>query len=373
MSEDVHKLTMPKWGLSMKAGTIIEWLVDEGAAVDVGDEILEIETEKVNNVYEAPVAGVLRRHVADVGTTLPVGALIGIVADTEIGDADIDAVVEEFAQTFVPEVEDAAAVLPQSATVNGRTISYLSAGDDAGDATPLVLVHGFTGDVTSWMFNQPALAENRRVVALDLPGHGASEKFVDDGSLGYLADAVIGLIDELALRRVHLAGHSVGGAIVTEVCARRPELAASLTLIAPAGVGEAINGEAITALALADRRRGAREALQALVANPDLVSRDMIERFLRFKRTDGVPPAMSRVARALAEGDRQCIDIRAQLAAANVPILAIWGAADAIIPADQAERLPDGVTVHLAENAGHLPHMEAAAEVTKAIASFIDS
>ena len=372
MSGTVHKLTMPKWGLTMKEGTVVEWLVDEGATISVGDEILEIETEKVNNVFEAPVAGMLRRHVVGVGRAIPVGALMGIVADADVGDADIDAIIAEFAQSFVPEADDEDEVRPQVAMVMGRAISYLSAGDETSDATPLVLVHGFTGDVTSWMFNQPALAADRRVIALDLPGHGASDKFVDDGSIGYLSGMVAVLLDELSIGQAHLAGHSLGAAVVADVCANRPELAASLTLIAPAGVGEHINGAAIAGLALADRRRGAREALQAMVADPDLVSRQMIEQFLRFKRTDGVAAAMSQVAGALAEGDRQRIDIRAQLESADGPILAIWGTADTVIPSEQAARLPSAATVHLTQDVGHLPQMEAAGEVTKVIADFLN-
>ena len=63
----IDKLGMPKWGLSMTEGRLIEWLVDEGAEIGVGDEVAEVETEKINGVVESPAAGVLRRRVGDRG------------------------------------------------------------------------------------------------------------------------------------------------------------------------------------------------------------------------------------------------------------------------------------------------------------------
>ena len=53
----IEKLGMPKWGLSMTEGRLIDWLVEEGAEIAVGDEVAEVETEKINGVVEAPVGG----------------------------------------------------------------------------------------------------------------------------------------------------------------------------------------------------------------------------------------------------------------------------------------------------------------------------
>ena len=69
------EITMPSLSDSMTEGTILTWLKDNGEQVAVGDELVEIETDKATMAYESPAAGVLE-IVAAVGETLPVGAVI---------------------------------------------------------------------------------------------------------------------------------------------------------------------------------------------------------------------------------------------------------------------------------------------------------
>ena len=87
----IYKLTIPKLGLTMEEGTLVKWLVDEGAQIAVGAEVAEVETDKLANTMESAQAGVLRRKVANEGDLLPVGALIGVVADESVSDREIDA------------------------------------------------------------------------------------------------------------------------------------------------------------------------------------------------------------------------------------------------------------------------------------------
>ena len=64
MSEaNITPVLMPKWGLSMSEGVLVDWLVDEGAEINVGDEIMEVETDKIASAVEATDPGVLRRRV----------------------------------------------------------------------------------------------------------------------------------------------------------------------------------------------------------------------------------------------------------------------------------------------------------------------
>src|SRR6266542_6596171 len=167
----IIKLGVPKWGLSMTEGKLVEWLVDEGAEVAQGAEVAEVETEKINGVVEAPAAGILRRRVAAVGETLSVGALLGVIADASVADAEIDAFIADFQATFVPEEAEEEGPSAETMTVGGRSLRYVRYGE--GDET-VVLLHGFGGDLLTWLFVAEPLARGRVVYALDLPGHGGS-------------------------------------------------------------------------------------------------------------------------------------------------------------------------------------------------------
>src|ERR1700676_2603869 len=90
-------ITMPKCGLTMSEGKVLGWLKREGDSFGAGEELLEIETAKITNVFEAGAPGTLRRIVAVAGTTLPVGALIAVAAPPSVPDAEIAAFVAAFA------------------------------------------------------------------------------------------------------------------------------------------------------------------------------------------------------------------------------------------------------------------------------------
>jgi pyruvate dehydrogenase E2 component (dihydrolipoamide acetyltransferase) len=101
MAAPMTAVTMPKWGIEMTEGTITGWRVREGARIERGAEILDVETEKIVNAVEAPASGVLRRVTAGEGETCAVGALIGVIADEQASDADIARFVETFAAAVV--------------------------------------------------------------------------------------------------------------------------------------------------------------------------------------------------------------------------------------------------------------------------------
>jgi pyruvate dehydrogenase E2 component (dihydrolipoamide acetyltransferase) len=74
-------VVMPRLSDSMEEGTVLQWLKQVGDEVSVGDELVEIETDKANMVYESDVAGTLTEIVAEEGETLPIGEVIARVGD----------------------------------------------------------------------------------------------------------------------------------------------------------------------------------------------------------------------------------------------------------------------------------------------------
>jgi len=94
---DIYPIAVPKWGIEMVEGTIVGWSKEVGDSVSKGDEVFEMESDKIVNVWESPVDGVLRRRIAEEGDAMAVGGLLGIIAPADIDDAALDAFIKDFA------------------------------------------------------------------------------------------------------------------------------------------------------------------------------------------------------------------------------------------------------------------------------------
>jgi pyruvate dehydrogenase E2 component (dihydrolipoamide acetyltransferase) len=116
-------------------------------------------------------------------------------------------------------------------------------------------------------------------------------------------------------------------------------------------------------------RKDLKPVLQKLFADPSLVNRSMVDDVLKYKRLDGVHAALEALRDQLFAGGSQARSL--DLDAYSGPLLVIWGAEDAIIPAAHGRNAPSSADVHILDDVGHSPHMEAAGEVNRLLEGFL--
>lgn len=371
MSGSIHAFTVPKWGLTMERGTLVAWNKAVGDRINPGDEICDFETEKIVNGVESPVGGILRRIVANVGDVMPIGAVMAIIADDAATDAEIDELVEKLQASQAEQASKTggpSGPQPEYIEVLGQRIRHLIV---RGDGDAVVLIHGFGGNLENWMLNHAAWAANgRTVAALDLPGHGESAKQVDHGTLTELSSVVLAYMDLVGIEAAHLVGHSLGAAVCLTIANRARPRVKSLTLIAPAGLGQPVSSEYIGGFVTAETRKELKPVLQMLFADENFVSRQLVDDMLKYKRLEGVTEALGKIAQASirdAEADQTLREV-----VGRVPSLILWGSRDAVIPAlDSVAANTLGATYHCLPDKGHMLQVEAAAELNQLVEAFL--
>ena len=111
------------------------------------------------------------------------------------------------------------------------------------------------------------------------------------------------------------------------------------------------------------RARKLKSVLEMLVFDPALVTNDMVEDVLKYKRLDGVDAALNTIAGACFAGGRQSLELEPRLGEIAAPVQVIWGREDRVLPVSHSEGLPTAIAVTVLDGAGHLVHMEKSADV----------
>lgn len=114
----IYPVTLPKWGLEMAEGTIAAWHVAEGADIEKGADLVDIETEKIVNTLDLDRGGKVRRLLAGPGDVRPVGALIAVLAPASVSDKDVDAFIAAYRPldaSFEPGERDSGPPQPEPA------------------------------------------------------------------------------------------------------------------------------------------------------------------------------------------------------------------------------------------------------------------
>ena len=253
--------------------------------------------------------------------------------------------------------------------VDGNPINYVDVG--SGDEEPVVLVHGLGGQWQNWLENIPRLAQERRVLALDLPGFGlTSEPRDGEISITGYGRCVDSFCEKLGLGKVDIVGNSMGGFVAAEVAIQFPERVSQLVLVSAAGITSADTlqapiltfGRVASAIATnsaarhrqtAARPLGRHVALALVARHPRLLKADLAyEGFFKGAGKGGFDDAL-----------RACLDydFRDRLPDVKVPTLIVWGEKDAIIPvrdADEFERLIEDSRKVVMKDTGHIPMAE---------------
>ena len=298
-----------------------------------------------------------------------IGELLAVIGDADTAADEVDSFVAGFERQVPEEAGSEAGAESKRVSVGGREIAFDEVG--SGDATPVLFIHGFTGDRSNWLFNRDVLSEGRRTVALDLPGHGESEKDVGGGTVDGLAELIAGFMKEVGLERALLVGHSLGGGIAIRLAKQHPQRVAGLALISSFGLGGALSRKFVDDLLAADRRKGMKEALKHLFADDGALTRDMVNDMLAYKRLDGVQEALDRLAlNALSEEANGAL--RRDFEALEMSVLVLHGAKDQVIAPPELDDVQLVANVQLVADAGHMPHMEKSGEVNEALRRFAE-
>jgi len=412
----------------MTSGTVTGWSRQEGDPVTEGAPLLTVETEKAVDDVEAPASGILRKIVAEIGSEVPVTGPVAVIAapgedlsDEQLavllasssvatGKADLAPRASRESQVAARDAsgrvhaspaarklagelgvdlasveatgpggritsEDvertaaaatAASMAPRTEMIeleNGNKVFALVAGPE--DATQkLVFLHGLGGSQSTWANVLGGFAENYRIAAIDLPGHGASDKpdvETADYSLTGLANALGTVIEALDMSPAIVVGHSLGGATALQLALDRPKLVRGLVLVDSAGLGREISSDLLDRIESEPSREEARLLLELFFQDGRFILERGVDEMYSARLAPGADAAVKAVAASAFTRQGQQTVFIDRLGDLEVPVLIAWGELDRVIPARHALAAAEALGapwLEIFEGVGHVPQVE---------------
>jgi pimeloyl-ACP methyl ester carboxylesterase len=270
---------------------------------------------------------------------------------------------------------------PQTIKIKGHTIFYIV----KGEGKPLILIHGYGAGIWVWEKQIEILFQSYRVYALDLIGHGFSDRpkiaYTPETYVHFLKD----FMDGVGIERATLIGNSMGGGIAWAMAIFFPERVDRLILInsVPPDILDqvrndsfrklvAINGiPLLPYLVIAGRNKNSvKRILQECVSDTKLITPEVLNRQHQLSMIKGSTWVLYSTFKN-AEG---ALKFKDQLSHIRQRTLLLWGDRDLIFPTsvgEQLHRMISNSKIQLIKRSGHIPMWETPEEVNQAILSFL--
>jgi pimeloyl-ACP methyl ester carboxylesterase len=255
---------------------------------------------------------------------------------------------------------------------------------EMGEGPPLLFVHGLSGCWQNWLDNIPHFARTHRVVAVDLPGFGASPMPSWEISIPAYGRFLRDFCERLGIDRCSLVGNSMGGFIATELAITEPARVDDLVLVSAAGITWAkARREPATMLARVGKAAGPlllrvnlagirrprlrKSAFQGVFHDPLSLRRETLwENLLPAMKSPGYFDAMTHLVG---------YDIRHRLEEIGVPTLIVWGRNDRVVPVPAAlsykKRIGDNAELVIFDQCGHVPQIERPVRFNRVVEEFL--
>src|SRR5687767_7480181 len=343
--EDLQALVATSSGATAAAG---------GPSPRVAREGRQAARDSSGRVNASPAA---RKRAGELGIDLAIVEATG--PGGRITSEDVERAAEALATS---------AAAPRAEVVelaDGAKIATLLAGPAEATET-IVFLHGLGGSQSTWASVLGHFAENYRVVALDLPGHGGSDKPSPDStdySIPGLAAKLGELLEKMELSPAVLIGHSLGGATALRLALDRPKLVRALALVDSAALGSEISGELLDRVESAPSRDEARRLMELFFENRRFVLERGIDEMYAARTAPGADKAVKAIAASAFTRQGQNLVLVDRLGELGIPLLVIWGELDRVLPsrhAVAAVAAQPTAWLEIMEGVGHVPHVEAA-------------
>ena len=267
----------------------------------------------------------------------------------------------------------------QFVSVDGLQIHYRT----AGSGPPLILIHGIFANLFGWRHVFDQLAQEHTVFALDLKGHGLSDKPAsDDYSPFGMADLIAHFMDALGIDSAAVIGQSMGGAIAAALAVRHPTRVQRLVLVDAAGYAlnyhimpllTRVAGSAAAGFVFrnsAPHRGLAARLLRNCYYEPDRTcTPDVVDGYFLPLLTPGASSVISPLARDFGQ-----TSIAHRLKEIQAPTLILWGQYDAVIPMHWGYRFQQDIAnaeLVVFPKCGHCPHEEEPEKFLETVKSFL--